>query len=51
MPLMLGRKTTAAPKLFSLHVSILKKHKRNREKLFDFRNLVLLKGSTFHLKV
>ena len=51
MALMLGQKTTAVPKLYYLHVSRQKKqHNRNREKLFNFRNLVLLKGSTFHLK-
>ena len=26
------------------------KHNRNHEKLFNFRNLVLLKGFTFYLK-
>ena len=42
-------KTTAVPKLSYLHVSKLKKRNKNREKLFNFWNLVLLKGSTFHL--
>ena len=37
-------------KLSYLHVSNLKKHNRNHEKLFNFPNLVLLKDSTFHLK-
>ena len=51
MVLMLGQKTTAVPKPFYLHVSRLEKHNRNRKKLYNFRNLVLLKGSTtFHLK-
>ena len=42
-------RTTAVPKLFYLHISKLKKRNRNRKKLFNFWNLVLLKGSTFHL--
>ena len=50
MALMLGQKTIAVPKLSYLHISRLMKHNRIREKLFNFRNLVLLKGSTFHLK-
>ena len=43
-------KNDSCPKLSYLHVSKLKKRNRNREKLFNFWNLVLLKGSTFHLK-
>ena len=50
MVLMLGQKATAVPKLSYLHVSRLKKHNWNLKKLFNFRNLVSLKGSTFHLK-
>ena len=42
-------KTTEVPKLSYLHVSKLKKPNRNREKLFNFWNVVLLKGSTSHL--
>ena len=40
-------KSTAVPKLSYLQVSKLKKSNRNREKLFNFWNLVLL--TTFHL--
>ena len=42
-------KATAVPKPSYLHVSKLKKRNRNREKLFNFWNLVLLTDSTFHL--
>ena len=45
----LGQKTTAVQELSYLHVSRLKKRNGNREKQFCFWNLVLLKGSTFHL--
>ena len=40
----------AVPKLSYLQVSRLKKNNMNRKKLFNFWNLVLLTGSTFHLK-
>ena len=50
MALMFGQKTTAVLKLSYLHTSRLKKHYRNHEKLLNFRNLALLKVSTFHLK-
>ena len=50
MALMFGQKMTAVPNLSYLHVSSFNKHNRNRVKLFNLQNLVLLKGSTFHLK-
>ena len=46
---MLGLKRQLSQKLPYLPVSKLKKRSRNREKLFNFLYLVLLKGSTFHL--
>ena len=48
--LMQVQKITAVPKLSYLQVLRLGKHNRNCEKLFNFQNLVLLEGSTFHLK-
>ena len=50
MEWMLGQKRQLSPpKLSYLHVSKLKKRNRNRETLFNFWTLVLLKGSTFHI--
>ena len=46
---MLSQKMIAVPNLSYLHISKLK-YNKNSEKLFDFRNLVLLKGPTFKLK-
>ena len=49
MALMHSPKMTAVPKLSYLHIS---RHSvtGTTKKLFNFRNFVLLKGSTFHLK-
>ena len=42
MVLTLGQKTTEVPKLSYLHISRLKKHNRNHEKLFNYTELKAL---------
>ena len=49
MAIMLGQKRQR-PKTVLFARLKTQKHNRNREKLFNFRDLVFLKGSTFHLK-
>ena len=50
MALMLGQNRQQSQNCLIRTFKTQKKHNRYREKLLNFRNLVLLKGSTFHLK-